>query len=163
MKAIFELSEQLGQQLLAQKEILTSAESCTGGGVAFALTEVAGSSAWFERSFVTYSNLAKQEMLGVKAQTLVDFGAVSEPVVREMVQGALLHSQATIGVAISGIAGPDGGSAEKPVGTVCFAWASKQGWERAETLCFKGDRAQVRKQAITHALQVVSHFLSQPN
>ncbi|WP_141677116.1 CinA family protein, partial [Aliivibrio fischeri] len=84
-------------------------------------------------SFVTYSNLAKQEMLGVKAQTLVDFGAVSEPVVREMVQGALLHSQATIGVAISGIAGPDGGSAEKPVGTVCFAWASKQGWERAET------------------------------
>ena len=160
---IEQLVTDLGQALKNKNWVATTAESCTGGGVAYAITEIAGSSAWFNRSFVTYSNEAKQEMLSVSSATLAEFGAVSEAVVFEMACGALAASRADISVAISGIAGPDGGSAEKPVGTVCFAWASKQGWERAETLCFKGDRAQVRKQAITHALQVVSHFLSQLN
>lgn len=100
------LSQQVGEQLLAANEVLVTAESCTGGGVATAITDIAGSSAWFDRAFVTYSNEAKQEMIGVSGATLTQYGAVSEPVVIEMVQGALEHSLGTIGVAISGIAGP---------------------------------------------------------
>ena len=160
MSNLIALSQQVGQQLLAAQQIMTSAESCTGGGVAYTITETAGSSVYFDRAFVTYSNQAKQEMLGVRSQTLLEYGAVSEPVVLEMVQGALLHSQATIGVAISGIAGPSGATEAKPVGTVCFAWASNQGWRRVETIYFQGDRVSVREQAIIHALQILSAYLS---
>lgn len=147
------MSQQLGLLLAKQQQILTTAESCTGGGVAYWVTEVAGSSAWFDRSFVTYSNEAKQEMIGVREATLQQFGAVSEQTVEEMALGALLHSRATLAAAISGIAGPGGGSAEKPVGTVCFGFASVQGWLKIETCHFTGDREQVRQQAIEHVLQ----------
>lgn len=160
MDKITMLSQQLGEQLLATQQIITSAESCTGGGVAFALTEIPGSSAWFDRSFVTYSNQAKHDMLGVSLSMLNEHGAVSEPVVQAMVHGALARSQATIGVAISGIAGPTGATQGKPVGTVCFAWASKQGWQKIDTVYFQGDRASVRQQAIIYALQILSDHLS---
>ncbi len=146
--------------LLENNQVLVTAESCTGGGVAAAITEVAGSSAWFDRAFVTYSNEAKQEMIGVKAETLAEFGAVSEPVVFEMVQGALKNSNGTMGVSISGIAGPSGGSEEKPVGTVCFAWADKSGWLQVETQRFSGDRSRVREKATHHALLKVYQYLS---
>ncbi len=153
------LSENLGHKLLEQQLVLTTAESCTGGGIAATVTDTAGSSAWFDRAFITYTNQAKQEMVDVSGQTLEQYGAVSEPVVIQMVQGALAHSQANIGVSVSGIAGPGGGSADKPVGTVCFAWASKSGWQRVETQHFSGDRAQVRSQTIQHALQTIYDYL----
>ncbi|HHI5410948.1 damage-inducible protein CinA [Vibrio metoecus] len=154
------MSQQLGLLLAKQQQILTTAESCTGGGVAYWVTEVAGSSAWFDRSFVTYSNEAKQEMIGVREATLQQFGAVSEQTVEEMALGALLHSRATLAAAISGIAGPGGGSAEKPVGTVCFGFASVQGWLQIETCHFTGDREQVRQQAIEHVLQSLIQHLT---
>ncbi len=154
------MSQQLGLILAKQQQILTTAESCTGGGVAYWVTEVAGSSAWFDRSFVTYSNEAKQEMIGVREATLQQFGAVSEQTVEEMALGALLHSKATLAAAISGIAGPGGGSAEKPVGTVCFGFASVQGWLKIETCHFTGDREQVRQQAIEHVLQSLIQHLT---
>ncbi|MDP4492075.1 MULTISPECIES: nicotinamide-nucleotide amidase [Vibrio] len=154
------MSQQLGLLLAKQQQILTTAESCTGGGVAYWVTEVAGSSAWFDRSFVTYSNEAKQEMIGVREATLQQFGAVSEQTVEEMALGALLHSKATLAAAISGIAGPGGGSAEKPVGTVCFGFASVQGWLKIETCHFTGDREQVRQQAIEHVLQSLIQHLT---
>lgn len=160
MNSVEQLSQQLGELLLKHKQVLVTAESCTGGGVANAITEIAGSSAWFDRAFVTYSNEAKQEMIGVEGQTLAEFGAVSEPVVIQMVQGALNNSNATIGVSISGIAGPTGGSEEKPVGTVCFAWADKSGWLKVETQHFAGDRSAVRTQAVIHALETIKDHLS---
>ncbi|MDO6583326.1 nicotinamide-nucleotide amidase [Photobacterium sp. 2_MG-2023] len=147
------LSAQLGQALKIQQWLATTAESCTGGGVSAAITDIAGSSAWFDRAFITYSNEAKQEMLGVKPETLTQYGAVSEPVVQEMAKGALAHSLASISVAISGIAGPDGGTPDKPVGTVCFAWADTTDWLVAETCHFSGDRQAVRAQAVERALQ----------
>ncbi|EFH73928.1 nicotinamide-nucleotide amidase [Vibrio cholerae] len=157
------MSQQLGLLLAKQQQILTTAESCTGGGVAYWVTEVAGSSAWFDRSFVTYSNEAKQEMLGVREATLQQFGAVSEQTVEEMALGALLHSRATLAASISGIAGPGGGSVEKPVGTVCFGFASVQGWLKVETCHFAGDREQVRQQAIAHVLQsLIEHLATDP-
>ncbi len=162
MDSLYLLSQEVGDLLLENNQLLVTAESCTGGGVATAITEVAGSSAWFDRAFVTYSNEAKQEMLGVKPETLAEFGAVSEPVVFEMVQGALKNAKATIGVSISGIAGPAGGSEEKPVGTVCFAWADKAGWLHIETKHFSGDRGEVRTQAVDYALETLKeYFLSQ--
>jgi len=161
MDSLYLLSQEVGDLLLENNQVLVTAESCTGGGVATAITEVAGSSAWFDRAFVTYSNEAKQEMIGVKPETLAEFGAVSEPVVFEMVQGALTNSNATIGVSISGIAGPTGGSEEKPVGTVCFAWADKFGWLHIETKHFSGDRSEVRTQAVGYALETLKeYFLS---
>lgn len=147
-----ELAQQLGLALTRQQGVATTAESCTGGGVSTAITDIAGSSAWFDRAFITYSNDAKQQMLGVKASTLAEHGAVSEAVVREMASGALAHSLATISVAVSGIAGPGGGSPEKPVGTVWFAWADKTGWVDAKVYQFSGDRQAVRRQAIDAAL-----------
>lgn len=149
------LSQQLGELLNKHNLVITTAESCTGGGISAAITDIAGSSAWFDRAFITYSNEAKMEMLGVLATTLEQFGAVSENVVLEMVRGALNNSRANIGVAISGIAGPSGGTDLKPVGTVCFAWADQLGWQKVETQCFAGDRSQVRQQAIEHALKVL--------
>ncbi|WP_104024267.1 nicotinamide-nucleotide amidase [Vibrio hyugaensis] len=159
MERATKLSADLGALLAKHGHVLTTAESCTGGGVATAITDIAGSSAWLDRAFVTYSNEAKMEMLGVQASTLEAHGAVSEPVVIEMVLGALNHSNATIGVSISGIAGPSGGSEEKPVGTVCFAFADNQNWQKVETMHFTGDRAQVRKKAIEHALTQLHQYL----
>ena len=124
---LMQLSEQVGQALKARGATVTTAESCTGGWVAKVITDIAGSSAWFERGFVTYSNEAKAQMIGVREETLAQHGAVSEPVVVEMAIGALKAARADYAVSISGIAGPDGGSEEKPVGTVWMAWATPQG------------------------------------
>ena len=153
MNKLSELSEQLAKLLLQQQKMLAVAESCTGGWVAKCLTDIAGSSRWFERGFVTYSNAAKQEMLGVQPRTLLRDGAVSEAVVREMALGALTHSLADISVAISGIAGPGGAIPGKAVGTVCFSWALKGKEHHQDTLHFEGDREAVRRQSVVHALQ----------
>lgn len=147
------LSESVGAQLLSRGEWLATAESCTGGWVAQSITAIAGSSAWFDRGFVTYSNAAKQEMLGVTEATLVRHGAVSEATARAMAQGAIAHSRADWAIAITGIAGPGGGSPEKPVGTVCFAWAQRDGGCEAQTCVFAGERAAVREQSVIHALR----------
>ncbi len=149
------LSLRLGELLRQHKLVMTTAESCTGGGVSAAITDIAGSSAWFDRAFITYSNEAKMEMLGVQAATLEAYGAVSEVTVKEMVLGALENSRASIGVSISGIAGPGGGTDDKPVGTVCFAWADEKGWLHVSTYQFDGDREQVRQQAVYTAQQVL--------
>jgi len=148
-----ELAAALAARLLGTGQMLTTAESCTGGWVAKICTDLPGSSSWFERGFVTYTNEAKQEMLAVSSETLSHYGAVSEPTVKEMAAGALTHSRAQLSLAISGIAGPGGGSAEKPLGTVCFAWASSGGTVSSETLRFDGDRDAVRRQAVGHALK----------
>ena len=137
--------------LLRRQWMLATAESCTGGMVAAACTDLAGSSAWLERGFVTYSNAAKTQMLGVDAQLIANHGAVSEPVVRAMAQGALLHSAAQVALAITGVAGPGGGSEAKPVGTVWFAFAGPWGMH-SEVQHFGGDRAAVRQAAALHAL-----------
>lgn len=149
-----ELAKRVGERLAASGQTLATAESCTGGWVAEAVTSIAGSSDWFDRGFVTYSNDAKQELLGVKQSTLKKNGAVSEQTAIEMVQGALDRSKATVALAVTGIAGPGGGSLDKPVGTVCFAWAGKQG-ARSETMRFSGDRESVRRQSVIHALEGV--------
>ena len=151
----------LGAVLKAHGMMLTTAESCTGGGVASAVTEIAGSSAWFDRGFVTYSNQAKSDMLGVSPDTLLRFGAVSEATVREMVAGALRHSQAQVALAVSGIAGPGGGTPEKPVGTVWFAWGVADGMTVARLHLLAGNRAEIRKQAVGIALQGMLDLLGQ--
>lgn len=155
------LAAEVGRALKAHGWMLATAESCTGGGVAQAITAIAGSSAWFERGFITYSNLSKQQMLGVQESTLVSHGAVSEAVVREMAEGALRYSKADVSVAVSGIAGPGGGTPGKPVGTVWFAWATKQGITVAQLHHFSGDRAKVRAQAVRIALRGVLELLKQ--
>ena len=134
---------------------LSTAESCTGGWVAQCLTAVAGSSDWFERGFVTYSNEAKSEMLGVEADTLLAHGAVSEATAAAMAAGALRHSHADWALAVTGIAGPGGGSKDKPVGMVCFGWAAFDGRVDTQTRHFAGDREQVRAQSVAHALHGV--------
>lgn len=146
------LAQELGSALLARGEWLAVAESCTGGWLAQSVTAIAGSSGWFDRGFVTYSNAAKVDMLGVPETTLDRHGAVSEATARAMAQGVLAHSRADWAVAITGIAGPSGGSPEKPVGTVCFAWAAKDGGCEAQTCHFAGERASVREQSVRHAL-----------
>jgi nicotinamide-nucleotide amidase len=153
MSEMEKLAERLGCLLLERGEWLAAAESCTGGMLAQSVTAIAGSSAWFDRGFVTYSNAAKVDMLGVPENTLERHGAVSEAVARAMAQGVLAHSLADWSVAITGIAGPGGGSPEKPVGTVCFAWAGKDAGCEAQTLHFSGDRAAVREQSVCCALQ----------
>jgi nicotinamide-nucleotide amidase len=153
------LATLVGAKLRAKGLMLTTAESCTGGWVAQAVTAIAGSSAWFERGFVTYSNAAKMEMLRVKAETLRRHGAVSEQTAREMAAGALAQSRAQVAVAITGIAGPTGGSPEKPAGTVCFAWTVKDGVLSAETRQFKGNRESVRRQSAIAALRGVLELL----
>lgn len=149
------MSAQVGDALRRQGFMLATAESCTGGWVAQAVTAVTGSSRWFERGFVTYTNIAKQEMLGVRATTLAEFGAVSEQTVREMAQGALNNSHAQISLAISGIAGPGGATLDKPVGMVCFAWAGIDVPVRSRTEHFLGNREAVRRQAVLAALRGV--------
>ncbi|MEO6976120.1 MAG: nicotinamide-nucleotide amidase [Gallionella sp.] len=154
------LAARVGEALKSHGLMLATAESCTGGGVAQAITGVAGSSAWFERGFVTYSNLSKQQMLGVREATILQHGAVSEMTVREMAEGALQHSAAQVALAVSGIAGPDGGSADKPVGTVWFAWGLKHGEIRAQRFQLDGNRAEVRAQSVFIALQGIADLLN---
>lgn len=151
---------QIADQLVRRSWMLTTAESCTGGGVAQAVTSVPGSSRWFERGFVTYSNLAKQQMLGVSLELLRKHGAVSEPVVRAMADGALCNSAAQVSLAISGVAGPDGGTPDKPVGTVWFAWAVSGRALVSRCSHFAGNRAQVREQAVQTALAGMLDVLS---
>ena len=153
------LARELGKLLLRLKLNLATAESCTGGWVAKLVTDVPGSSGWFERGFVTYSNAAKQEMLGVREPTLLEQGAVSHAVVVEMAEGALGHSYADIAVAISGVAGPDGGTPDKPVGMVWIAWARHGEPTEAECHHFDGDREAVRLQSARTALQGLIHRL----
>lgn len=152
MNELEQLAARLGQALLARGECVAVAESCTGGWVAQSLTAVAGSSAWFDRGFVSYSNAAKCAMLGVPETTLARHGAVSEATARAMAQGVLNHSLADWSLAITGIAGPTGGTPDKPVGTVCFAWASRDGGCVAGTRHFAGDRRAVREQSVACAL-----------
>ncbi len=147
------MAERLAQVLKLRNEKLVTAESCTGGGLAAVLTQIPGSSQWFERGYVTYSNAAKRECLGVSLETLETSGAVSEETATEMAQGAIAYSHAQAGVAITGIAGPDGGTVDKPVGTVCFAWAHADGSYRSTKTLFQGDRQEVRQQACMLALQ----------
>jgi nicotinamide-nucleotide amidase len=147
------LAARLGTQLKARRLMLATAESCTGGWVAQAVTSVAGSSQWFERGFVTYSDGSKRELLGVRVQTLKKYGAVSEQSAREMALGALVRSRAQVAVAVTGVAGPGGGSKEKPVGTVCLAWARKTGNAESTTRRFRGNRKSVRRQSVIAALK----------
>jgi nicotinamide-nucleotide amidase len=147
------LPERVGELLSDRGEMLATAESCTGGGIAQSITDVPGSSAWFDRGFVTYSNVAKTEMLGVDPGLIAEHGAVSEMVVRAMVAGALRLSQAGVSVAVSVIAGPSGGSADKPVGTVWFAWQRAGSDALVRCMVFSGDRRAVRRQAVALALE----------
>jgi nicotinamide-nucleotide amidase len=158
-KTLYALAEQVGETLKSRGLMLATAESCTGGWVSEAVTMVPGSSDWFERGFVTYTYVSKREMLGVSADTLGQHGAVSEPAVCEMVRGALSASHAQVAVAVSGTAGPSGGTPDKPVGTVCFAWSVKNGEPRSETLHFAGDREAVRRQSVEHALRGILFLL----
>lgn len=144
--------------MLKHQWMLATAESCTGGFIAAECTSLAGSSAWFERGFVSYSNAAKTELLGVDADLIAHHGAVSEPVARAMVQGALRHSHAQVAVAVTGVAGPSGGSADKPVGTVWFGWATPDG-VHSEVQHFAGDRSAVRAATVTHALERLAALL----
>ena len=157
-EAIEELARALVVELTSARKAVSTAESCTGGWIAKAITDIPGSSAVFHYGIVSYSNGAKESLLGVKNQTLEEHGAVSEAAVIEMAQGALNLSGADIGVAVSGVAGPDGGSSEKPVGTVWFAWAVRDGSKvNSDTSCehFNGDRELVRELTVAHALQGV--------
>ena len=149
-----ELAKRIGERLKAAAAVLATAESCTGGWAAQAVTSVAGSSAWFDRGFVTYSNAAKRELLGVRNETLARHGAVSEETAREMARGALQRSDATVAVSITGVAGPGGGTPDKPVGTVCIAWAVGDD-VKSETRRFSGDRESVRRQSVIRALEGV--------
>lgn len=158
-KHIFTLAEKVGEALLASRWQIATAESCTGGEIAAALTDIAGSSQWFDRGFVTYSNQAKQDMLGVHDETLVNHGAVSEATVREMVVGALAKSRAQVAVAVSGIAGPGGATPDKPVGLVYLAWSVAGAGPQISTKHFEGDRAAVRAQTVECALQGVLALL----
>lgn len=157
---MIQLATQIGAALKSHGYLLATAESCTGGGVASAVTEIAGSSAWFDRGFVTYSNQSKMDMLHVSMDTLMRFGAVSEATVREMVRGALSQSQAQIAVVVSGIAGPGGGTPEKPVGTIWFAWGLKDGVIVARLHQLAGNRAEIREQSVRIALQGVIALLA---
>lgn len=147
------LARVLGRACKRRGVDLATAESCTGGGVATAITRISGSAQWFERGFVTYTNIAKKEMLGVSRHTLGKHGAVSEEVAREMAAGALERSHAEVSVAVTGIAGPTGGSREKPVGLVWFGWGVRDGAIQTRVFRFKGDRVQVRIQSVAVALQ----------
>jgi nicotinamide-nucleotide amidase len=155
------LTARLAVLLQRDGRMLATAESCTGGLIAGACTDLAGSSAWFERGFVTYSNAAKHELLGVDAALIAAHGAVSEPVARAMAAGAVARSRAGVAVAVTGVAGPTGGSADKPVGTVWFGWAI-DGDVRTERRRFDGDRAAVRRATVRHALHALVRWLEAP-
>jgi nicotinamide-nucleotide amidase len=157
------IATRLGRELERRTWLVCTAESCTGGGIARALTETAGSSAWFDSAYITYSNRAKMANLGVPLASLESFGAVSEPVVSAMATGALVLSQCQLAVAVSGVAGPGGGSPDKPVGTVCFAWAlafeGQDPWVRTQTLHLPGDRYEVRLRTVCFALLRAEQFI----
>ena len=150
---ISRLARELGARLLERRETLALAESCTGGWVGQAITGLPGSSGWFEAGFVTYSNDAKKRLLGVSPQTLDEFGAVSAETAVEMAAGALVRGRTHWSLAVTGIAGPTGGTASRPTGTVLFAWAGRNGLLEAEAMCFDGDRRAVRMQSVAHALE----------
>ncbi len=154
-----DLAEQLGRCLIAKDMKLASAESCTGGWLAKVITDIPGSSAWFSGSVVSYSNEAKQSLLGVKADTLQEFGAVSGETVLEMSDGIFLHTEADVAVSVSGIAGPEGGSEDKPVGLVWLSWGKRDKSVFANPFHFDGDREQVRKQSIKQALNCLLDLL----
>jgi nicotinamide-nucleotide amidase len=157
--ALEALSRGVGRSLEALGWRLTTAESCTGGWLAKCLTDIPGSSRWFERGYVTYSNAAKEQALGVSGAVIETFGAVSRPTAEQMAAGALHASGADLAIAVTGIAGPDGGSAEKPVGLVWFAVAQREGRQRAQEHRFAGDRAAVRRAAVATALGLVAAAL----
>ena len=148
-----ELVERLARLLMMGKQTVVTAESCTGGGISCLLTSVPGSSQWFERGFVTYSNIAKQEMLSVSNDTLAAYGAVSEQTAAAMAVGALIHSPADFSMAVTGVAGPDGGTEEKPVGTVCFGWGLRGNETKTAQIRFEGNRERVREQTVLMAVQ----------
>jgi len=154
-----QLAASLGERLRAERDMLVTAESCTGGWIAKAMTDVAGSSEWFDCGMVAYSYEAKQALLGVRPGTLEEHGAVSRETAVEMVSGALVHSGATLAVAVTGIAGPGGGTAEKPVGTVWIAWKRRAGYTHAELFHFEGDRDAVRRRTVMAALKGLEPLL----
>ena len=156
---LISVAEQVGELLKDQDFRLTTVESCTGGWIAQSVTAVAGSSDWFERGFITYSNEAKHELVGVPDLLIIENGAVSGPVARAMARGGLDHSPADVAVAVTGVAGPDGGSAEELVGTVFVYWAQRSGALRTERFLFKGDRAAVRAQTVVEALGGLIRFI----
>lgn len=158
-----DILQKVSQKLHEKNLSLVSAESCTGGWVAKQITDLSGSSEIFDRGFVTYSNQAKQDMLGVSKNTLDNFGAVSEQVVIEMVEGALKNSRADIALSVSGVAGPGGGTVDKPVGMVCFSWKKRGGLALSETIEFAGDRDSVRRQAVDYALEGVIKLIQGDN
>ena len=158
MDDLIELAARVGRALQAKGLFLATAESCTGGGVAEAITEIAGSSDWFDCGFVTYSNQSKTRMLGVPAGLIAQHGAVSEEVAQAMAEGALANSNAGVALSVTGIAGPGGASAGKPVGTVCFGWAGGSD-SRTERLVFAGSRQAVRRQTVVHALNGLLRLL----
>jgi len=155
---IFDLASKAGRALEARRLVLSTAESCTGGGISQAITDVAGSTAWFDCGFVTYSNASKTELLDVPAALIAQFGSVSEEVAGHMAEGALRNSTADVAVSTTGIAGPTGAVPGKPVGTVCFGWA-RGDTTFTERLVFQGDRQAVREQAVAHALQGLLRFI----
>jgi nicotinamide-nucleotide amidase len=157
---VHQLAIRVGNRLRDERLMLVTAESCTGGMVATAITDIPGSSGWFERGFVTYSNLAKTEMIGVPADMIERHGAVSEPVARAMAEGALRNSRAQLALSITGLAGPDGGSEAKPVGTVVFAWTNRL-HTISEIQLLRGDRGQIRKQSAAHALRGLLKLLDE--
>lgn len=157
--SLYSLAETLGLQLLARNWQLALAESCTGGGIAHIVTDVAGSSAWFDRGFVTYSNRSKVELLGVTQDTLNRYGAVSHECALEMVSGALVRSHADLALAVTGIAGPGGGTVDKPVGTVFVAWQLRSQSSDCQQLHLHGDRASIRQQTTQYCLQQALQLL----
>lgn len=160
MSELIDLASRAGRALQARGLLLATAESCTGGGIAHAITEIAGSSEWFERGFVTYSNTSKTELLDVPTALIDKFGAVSEEVADAMASGAVTRSKAHVGVSTTGIAGPGGAVPGKPVGTVCFGWSNGRR-TITERLVFQGDRQAVREQTVMHSLHGLLHFLEQ--
>ena len=158
-EALRELASAVGERLAAKRLMLCTAESCTGGWIAKTVTDIAGSSAWFDCGLAAYSYEAKQGLLGVRPETLEHFGAVSRETAIEMVSGALVHSGAGVAVAVTGIAGPGGGTEDKPVGTVWIAWKRRGGYPRAELFQFDGDRESVRRQTVAAALEGIGQHL----
>lgn len=158
--ALNSLAKEVGALLIENALMLSTAESCTGGWVAKVVTDIPGSSGWFDRGFVTYTNQAKQEMLSVNPETLLSFGAVSEQTAQEMAEGVLLASRANVSLAVSGVAGPAGGTKQKPVGMVCFAWSGKFFDTLTNTQTFKGDRELIRRRAVHHALSGLVDMLN---
>lgn len=161
MELFENIATQLGQIALAKNAVIATAESCTAGGIACAITQVAGSSEWFDRGFVTYSNQSKEDLLGVRHETLASFGAVSEQTAKEMVAGALARSEATVAVAVTGIAGPGGAVPGKPVGTVYIAWGRKGENPIAKRHQFDGDRQTVRESTVKTALEGLSRLINE--